>query len=83
MWALASFLINVFVSGISIFALCWFEASLLVALAVFLGLAYLQRSFWMIPGAIVGSFILIGFFWGAAISKKGRRQKSSKADLSH
>jgi hypothetical protein len=62
MWALVSFLINVFASGLSVFAGCWAVASFLMALAVFLGLAYIQRSFWMIPGAVLGSFILVVFF---------------------
>lgn len=61
-WALASFLINVFASGLSVFAGCWAVASFLMALAVFFGLAYIQRSFWMIPGAVLGSFILVVFF---------------------
>ncbi|MGD9367633.1 MAG: hypothetical protein PVH87_18175 [Desulfobacteraceae bacterium] len=61
-WTLASFLINVLASGLSVFACCWAGASFLVALAVFLGLAYIQRSFWMIPGAVLGSFILVVFF---------------------
>lgn len=61
-WALASFLVNVFASGLSLFVRCWSVASFLVALAVFLGLSYIQRSFWMIPGAMAGSFILIVFF---------------------
>ena len=61
-WALASFLINVFASGLSLFACCWSVASFLVALVVFLGLSYIQRSFRMIPGAMAGSFILIVFF---------------------
>lgn len=61
-WALASFLINVSASGLSVYAFCWSGASFLVALVVFLGLAYTQRSFWMIPGAVLGSFILIVFF---------------------
>jgi hypothetical protein len=41
---------------------CWSVASFLVSLAIFFGLSYIQRSFWMIPGAVVGSFILIAFF---------------------
>lgn len=61
-WALASFLINVFTSGLTLFACCWSVASFLIALAVFHGLSYIQRSFWMIPGAALGGFILIVFF---------------------
>jgi hypothetical protein len=61
-WALASFLIKVFVSGLSAFACGWLVASFLVALAVFFGLSYLQRSFLIIPGAVLGGFILIVFF---------------------
>jgi hypothetical protein len=61
-WALASFLINVFASGLSVFAFCWSGASFLVALSVFFGLAYIQRSFWMIPGAVLACFILAVFF---------------------
>lgn len=61
-WAIVSFLINVFASGFSLFACCWFIVSFLVALAVFLGLAYIQRSVWMIPGAVVGGFVLVVFF---------------------
>ena len=60
-WALASFLISVFASGISVFEGCWAVVSFLMALAMFLGLAYIQRSFWMIPGAVLGSFILVVF----------------------
>jgi len=40
----------------------WAVASFWVALAVFLGLSYIQRSFWMIPGAALGGFLLIAFF---------------------
>jgi hypothetical protein len=32
------------------------SASYLMALAVFLGLSYLQRSVWMIPDAVAGGF---------------------------
>ena len=60
-WALASLLINVFVSGLTVAALCWSAVSFLAALAVFFGLAYIQRSLWMIPGALVGGFVLIVF----------------------
>jgi len=61
-WAVTSFLINVFASGLSVFTCGWSAASFLVALAVFLGLSYILRSVWMIPGAALGSFILIVFF---------------------
>jgi hypothetical protein len=61
-WALASFLVNVFTAGLSVFAGCWAAASFLMALAVFFGLSYLQRSVWMIPGAVVSGFVLAVFF---------------------
>jgi hypothetical protein len=61
-WAFASFLINVFASGLSVFTCCWSAASFLAALAVFVGLSYIWRSVWMIPGAALGCFILIAFF---------------------
>jgi hypothetical protein len=61
-WALASFVINVFAAGLSVSAGCWAAASFLMALAVFFGLSYLQRSVWMIPGAVVGGFVLAVFF---------------------
>jgi hypothetical protein len=61
-WALASFLITVFASGLSIMTCCWSVASFLASLGIFYGLSYIQRSFWMIPGAVVGSFVLVVFF---------------------
>lgn len=61
-WALISFLVNVFASGFSLFACCWCMASFLIALALFFGLAYMQRSVWMIPGAVVGGLVLAVFF---------------------
>jgi hypothetical protein len=71
-WALASFLINVFASGLSISAGCWAAASFLMALAVFFGLSYLQRSIWMIPGGCRWRFRFGCFFLVAAAFYIGR-----------
>ncbi len=58
-WAIVTFLLNICVSGMSFSAIIWGIASFFVAYGIFLGLSYLQRSFLMIPGGLLGVILLV------------------------